>query len=297
MENIIDLYRKNYQLYSKFTNKVQELLTSLFVEKNIHIHLIASRVKKEASLKNKINRKKYTDIQDITDLCGIRIITYFEDDIEQVSKIIQNTFVVDQVNSVDKRKLLAPTQFGYLSLHYVVSLKSSQLHQSEYEIFKNCKIEIQIRTILQHAWAEIEHDLEYKPQIAISYDARRSFSRLASLLELADIEFRRLRDKLQPSPCIVPNTAHTSLALLPESKNEGIIPKKVIKKLAFLKALGAKCAESIGCIPLKKTSGYAFAGIIFTVCLAHLTFMSHLISPIIAALKTEKALFLLLANV
>jgi hypothetical protein len=97
---------------------------------------------------------------------------------------------------VDKRTTLDPDRFGYLSLHYVVSLNEGRLALPEYRNFDNVKFEIQIRSILQHAWAEIEHDLGYRTENAIPAQLRRRFSRLAGLLELADEEFTQIRRTL-----------------------------------------------------------------------------------------------------
>jgi putative GTP pyrophosphokinase len=67
----------------------------------------------------------------------------------------------------------------------------------EYSRFEGCKVEIQVRSILQHAWAEIEHDLGYKSEREIPANVRREFFRVAGLLEVADAEFQRIRDRLQ----------------------------------------------------------------------------------------------------
>jgi hypothetical protein len=67
---------------------------------------------------------------------------------------------------------------------------------TEYRKFNDFKAEIQVRSILQHAWAEIEHDLGYKTKNAIPLQIRRRFSRLAGLLELADDEFVHIRNEL-----------------------------------------------------------------------------------------------------
>lgn len=83
----------------------------------------------------------------------MRIITYFSEDVDKIASIIQSEFEVDEHNSVDKRIKLDPVRFGYLSLHYVVKLNSTRVRLSEYIIFKDLKVEIQIRSILQHAWA------------------------------------------------------------------------------------------------------------------------------------------------
>lgn len=95
-----------------------------------------------------------------------------------------------------KGALLDPDRFGYQSLHYVASLSEDRTRLIEYSRFADRKIEIQIRSILQHAWAEIEHDLGYKSAAGIPRDIRRRFSRVAGLLELADDEFSIIRKEL-----------------------------------------------------------------------------------------------------
>ena len=110
--------------------------------------------------------------------------------------MIRDEFVIDDANSVDKRILLDPDRFGYLSLHFVVSLNASRLQLAEYQEFAGCKAEIQIRSILQHSWAEVNHDLGYKTVGTIPQEIRRSFARVAGLLELADSEFVRIREAL-----------------------------------------------------------------------------------------------------
>ena len=113
-----------------------------------------------------------------------------------IAGFVEEEFEVDRANSVDKRELIDPEKFGYLSLHYVVKLPSFRLQLIEYQRFKDCQAEIQIRSILQHTWAEIEHDLGYKSEHAVPREIRRSFSRLAGLLELADEEFIKIRSNL-----------------------------------------------------------------------------------------------------
>jgi hypothetical protein len=104
---------------------------------------------------------------------------------------------LDRDNSVDKRTLLDPDRFGYLSLHYVCGIGASRRSLPEYRKLVDLKCEIQIRSILQHTWAEIEHDLGYKTSLSVPQTIRRRFSRLAGLLELADSEFAAVRDSVK----------------------------------------------------------------------------------------------------
>ena len=138
----------------------------------------------------------YRSLSDVTDVCGVRVITYFARDVDAVAAVVADEFDVDVGNSIDKRETLDPDRFGYVSLHYVVSLGASRTALPEFRRYAGLKAEIQIRSILQHAWAEIEHDLGYKTAAGIPKSVRRQFSRLAGLLEIADGEFGSIREAL-----------------------------------------------------------------------------------------------------
>jgi len=196
--SIIKEYEAICPLYEEFILSTKNLIEGLIAEYKLKCLPIQRRLKDIDSLRKKIERKrhKYKSIHDITDICGIRIITYFSDEVDKVSSMIQKEFAIDEKNSVDKRALLQPDRFGYLSLQFVAKLSNSRLALTEYHRFKECQIEIQIQSLLQHAWAEIEHDLGYKSGIAVPKDIQRRFNQLSGLLELTDEEFIRLRDTL-----------------------------------------------------------------------------------------------------
>lgn len=182
--------------YRLFASRVQELLTSLLKSGGIECHSVTSREKDPSSFREKITRegKSYVDpFEDVTDLAGVRLITYFPKDVDKILPIIEKEFVVDRKNSVDKRKTADPSVFGYASVHLVVSMSQNRLRLAEYAVFSGLKCEIQVRTILQHAWAEIEHNIIYKSSQDIPFELRRKFASLAGLLEVADREFEVLR--------------------------------------------------------------------------------------------------------
>jgi hypothetical protein len=132
-------------------------------------------------------------LDQVTDLAGVRVITYFPSDVDKIVPLIENEFKIDRPNSIDKRKTAEPSVFGYASVHLVVGFSPTRLKLAEYKQFKGLKCEIQVRTILQHAWAEIEHDIVYKSNEDIPFELRRKFASLAGLLEVADREFETLR--------------------------------------------------------------------------------------------------------
>lgn len=194
---ILNEFIENTKLFEDFKAKLESILSELLKAESINPHQITCRVKDSDKLKRKIERKgdKYTCLNDITDIVGLRIIAYFEDDVDIIAEIVRKEFKIDEPSSVDKRKL-ETDRFGYQSLHYVVSLNSDRAKITENKKYSDLKAEIQIRSVLQHAWAEIEHDLGYKSEIEIPHAARRSFYRVAALLETADIEFTKIKEFL-----------------------------------------------------------------------------------------------------
>jgi putative GTP pyrophosphokinase len=178
--------------------RMEELVRSALHDGGLRPHTVTHRVKQRSSAARKIERKARTSytLDNVTDLLGLRVITYFDYEVNEAAEVIEKEFEVDREHSVDKRTTLDPDRFGYLSLHYVVRLRENRRALAEYRSFRNVRFEIQIRSILQHAWAEIEHDLGYKSEHAIPAQLRRRFSRLAGLLELADEEFADIRHRL-----------------------------------------------------------------------------------------------------
>lgn len=241
--SIIEEYNQKKITYLDLKSKLELLIHSLIKLNSINIHQLTFRLKELDSLEKKIDRKggKYSGLTDITDVLGCRIVTYFDDDVDKIAAIIDKEFLVDWDNSVDKRKLDFD-KFGYLSLHYVVELKRDRLKLTEYKGFKNIKFEIQIRSILQHSWAEIEHDIGYKGEFSIPDNAKRSFSRIAALLELADQEFVRLKDVLNQYEKSVPEVVNLS----PEtSKINNATLTFLLKNNDIIKSLDAEIAKDL----------------------------------------------------
>lgn len=212
VEAILAEYEQDKELYGRFCSRVERLLLELLVTSKIQYSGVTSRLKKRDEFERKIrNSSKYKSARDVTDIAGARVITYFQDDIDRVFYLIRDNFEIDIQNSIDKRQAPRPDQFGYQSFHLVTLLSSPRVSLPEYHVFRDLKVEIQIRSVLQHAWAEIEHGLGYKRQSGVPASVRRRFSRIAGLLELADGEFVAVR-----------NDATTSTSTLPICRAEGI---------------------------------------------------------------------------
>jgi ppGpp synthetase/RelA/SpoT-type nucleotidyltranferase len=197
-EQIRDDFLHQRAQYEAFADSLERLVVTLLQRHGIGIHSISHRVKDPQSLYEKLSRpgKAYGQLADVTDLAGLRIITFFPEDVDRVGELIENEFAIDRVNSIDKRLTSDPDRFGYASLHKVCSFSDKRVRLAEYAAYRGLKCEVQIRTILQHAWAEIEHDLGYKSAAGVPTGFRRRFSRVAALLECADDELMRLKTDL-----------------------------------------------------------------------------------------------------
>jgi putative GTP pyrophosphokinase len=182
--------------YRLLSEKTKERLSSILSSRGIVPHSITSREKDPEKLREKIAAEgdAYDNIlDDIKDLAGVRIITYFPSDVDKIVPLIEKEFRVDPKHSMDRRLRSDPSIFGYASVHFVVEFRPKMLKLPEYALFNKMKCEIQVRTILQHAWAEIEHNVVYKAPEDIPFRLRRRFASLAGLLEIADREFESLR--------------------------------------------------------------------------------------------------------
>lgn len=163
----------------------------LRADEELKLHSVTLRLKSRDSLARKLARpdRTYASLWDVTDLVGLRVITYFEDGVDRVGELVEARLPVDFAHSTDKRDSRDAARFGYRSLHYVCRLDGAPLPAE-------ARLEVQARTVLAHAWAEIEHDLGYKAGDAVPSDVRRRLNRLSGLLELADQEFVAIRHAL-----------------------------------------------------------------------------------------------------
>lgn len=191
-------YDTRHGLYVDLAANVHKLLEQLLAQRGLVAHSITSRCKGRESLERKLKKpnRSYAALDDITDITAIRITTYFAEDVDAAAEVVASEFIVDESASIDKRAYDDPDRFGYQSLHYVVTISETRSQLAEWARFDGIRFEIQVRTILQHAWAEIEHDLGYKSPRSIPVHVRRRFSRVAGLLELADSEFSEIRRTL-----------------------------------------------------------------------------------------------------
>lgn len=181
-----------------------QLLTSTLDDAGIDYLTVTGRAKSVSSFATKAARTAgggpvYTDpLLEITDQIGVRVITYVRSDVAAVADLVG-----EEAEVLDDRDLGRETasegRFGYASRHLLVELDAERTGPRLHRMLRGRPVQIQIRTVLQHAWAEFEHDIRYKGTVPEEHvpDLDRRFTLAAGLLELADQEFSAIRDRLQ----------------------------------------------------------------------------------------------------
>jgi putative GTP pyrophosphokinase len=194
--SIIQTYKEITSKYEKLGLNISQAIELLLNEEKIPYLSIDYRTKDVDSFVGKIQRKSYKNpFEDIEDICGLRIICYYQSDIEKIKNIIQKEFEI--LNNENKVENLDFDQFGYRSFHFILKIKNEWLKTPNYRGLENIKAELQIRTILMHAWAEIEHKLAYKTESQIPKEFRRKLSRISAKLEESDEQFEDLKNEIE----------------------------------------------------------------------------------------------------
>ncbi|KQZ68771.1 GTP pyrophosphokinase family protein [Nocardioides sp. Root151] len=177
------------------TERYVDLITTQLDDAGINYLSVTGRTKSVASYAAKVERlaEGVDPATEITDVVGVRVITYVHADVAAVADVLGDELVI-----LDDRDLGQETasegRFGYSSRHVLVTVRDDDASE-----LLGHNASVQIRTVLQHAWAEFEHDIRYKGKIPEEHapDLDRRFTLAAGLLELADKEFSRIRDVLR----------------------------------------------------------------------------------------------------
>jgi ppGpp synthetase/RelA/SpoT-type nucleotidyltranferase len=202
-------YKDVYPHYVLFADLLEDALNEA-AKKSAPLSIIQTRPKSIVSFAEKAWRKrhKYHDpVNHLTDLCGARVICRTRSEVDALSQFIKENLDVDWPNSLDTADRLKPAEFGYRSVHYIVTLRpdSTEIFGSKFsrrtikkklEDLKGKTAEIQVRTVVEHAYADFAHDLTYKGAFELPASWERELASVAAALEEADQTFSRIEDRL-----------------------------------------------------------------------------------------------------
>jgi predicted RNase H-like nuclease/ppGpp synthetase/RelA/SpoT-type nucleotidyltranferase len=254
------------------------LLTTVLDDAGINYLSVTGRAKSVASFAAKAARvvdghPAYRDpLREITDTIGVRVITYVHSDVAAVADLLRDQVVVHDDRDLG-RETASQGRFGYASRHLLVALDAARESQPAYAALVGRQAQVQIRTVLQHAWAEFEHDIRYKGTIPDEHvpDFDRRFTLAAGLLELADREFSTIRDRLQ--------AGLTSQPQEPADDDPRISPRELA---AFLAGQYAEAGWS-------RTDHYAWiSGLLLELGVTSLDELADVLRPIDSAELNER---------
>lgn len=169
---------------------------------NIQVSKIDGRIKDREECIRKFSRKYRAALEEsntpyeirphITDLIGLRIVCLYEDELETVAQVVRSHFEVIEVS--DKVAAVESTEssFGYKGLHMDLRLNAARTPLPEYASYARFRFELQVRTVIQDSWSVLDHKIKYKK--SIPGPLKRRINVLSALFELADREFRQIRD-------------------------------------------------------------------------------------------------------
>ncbi|WGL51850.1 DUF429 domain-containing protein [Nocardioides sp. BP30] len=197
-------YARTQPQRQRATEEFVRLVTGILDDAGINYLTVGGRAKSVSSFAAKAartldGRRIYRrPLEEITDQIGIRVITYVHSDVQAVVDLLGDEVVVHDDRDMG-RETADEGRFGYASRHLLVGLDPDREPPAGYELLAGRQAQVQIRTVLQHAWAEFEHDIRYKGTIPAEHVSEfdRRFTLAAGLLELADREFSTIRDRLR----------------------------------------------------------------------------------------------------
>lgn len=205
-ENFKEFYATNYNhilsAEKSFRNLIHLLLsnTDTFTTPKI-----ISRIKDRNECIEKFNlkyrgeveksKKDYEIVDFITDIIGIRIICHYESDIEKVVEILKSNFETIEITDKTFQLQRKNDTFGYKGVHLDLKLDKQRSKFTEYKQICDFQFEVQVRSIVQDAWSEVDHKLKYKK--SLSDKLQRRVIALAALFEMADREFDAIKHETQ----------------------------------------------------------------------------------------------------
>jgi hypothetical protein len=173
------------------------------------------------------------------DVVGFRIITYYSDELDVIAEIIGREF--SELRPREDKRIGSPDTFGYSAIHFDCGYLQGRLSGTEYKRFSDARFEIQVTTILGHAWAEMHHPW-YDESDSPTEEVRR-FHRLAAVLELAEQEFLEIRKKKDS------RQRSASVRVAAKAPGTPVTPESLIafiEESEFVKQTDSKVAEVIG---------------------------------------------------
>lgn len=198
LESILEEWAKEKNLYEIFTKHIKNVLEEIGSNQGILVRVV-SRTKDEVSIAKKLYKKgiSHKNYLEMNDKTGARVICRFKEDTQIIADYIKEEF--ELLKEENKSNLLKLNEIGYKSLHFDIKLKKEKTREEVFNNIGHLIGEIQVRTLCEDVWAEINHDIGYKPLVELSTESARQIYCLGGLFEIADDCFSNINRKIRES--------------------------------------------------------------------------------------------------
>lgn len=204
ISEFISRYSREIDYYEKSAKMIADLIEASLRSEGVRA-IVTSRAKNpgrlEEKTRNRALKKEYKNIndiyKDIVDLAGVRVALYFPGEIDKVGRIIESICTIDGdpiiFKGTSKNDYPKARFSGYWAHHYRVFLRDNNLNESQ-KRYTEARVEVQVASVLMHAWSEVEHDLVYKPlQGKLSDEEYAILDELNGLVLSGEISLERLQ--------------------------------------------------------------------------------------------------------
>ncbi len=201
-------YVESLKLYEEYAARIRNLIQDLVEVEGVEFYAIEGWAEPPAELLQMLSTLEEKDLAGV-DLVTIRVLLRFPADVLRIESLIKSEFDVDPSRSLpsNSRVLKDPGRFGYPAVVYILSLSQSRSTLKEWEKYKDLNFRLELRTLLQEAWATI------LPKVSqtVGRESEEEFTRelflLGAMLEKADKGFLTLRDEIKSEALLVPPSA------------------------------------------------------------------------------------------
>lgn len=198
MEELSKEYKSITDDYADFLKEIKRVVEKILYKNQIPIAFgISGRTKTLDSILEKVSSERFVikkTVTELNDLIGLRIVLLFPEYKNKVVDILSTEFKL--LNNPYK-PTQSPDKFGYSSIHLILGIKDEWTKTPDWENHSNKRIEVQIRTLSEHIWAETSHSLFYKREENIPTIINRDLYKLSALLEVVDDKLQNIKHTVE----------------------------------------------------------------------------------------------------
>ena len=212
-------YVESLTLYEEFASRIRNLIQDLVELENIEFYAIEGWAESPASLLHLLASLEENDLAGV-DLVRVRVLLRFPEDVLKVEQLISSEFEVEPSRSLpsSSEALNDPQRFGYPAVVYILGLNESRSHLREWRKYRDLSFRLELRTLLQEAWASILPRVRHSAAGLDERKLTRELNLLSGLLEKADDGFLTLRKVIHDEELLVPQKPKPEPSEVPEAE-------------------------------------------------------------------------------